>query len=58
LFSFRDINSGYRTEAIHHSYSTCKIGAAYYAIKVNDEISENAAKEIMNHVALLKNVIV
>jgi hypothetical protein len=25
---------------------------------VNDESSENAAKEIMNHVALLKNVIV
>jgi uncharacterized protein (DUF427 family) len=33
-----------------------KVEASYYVIKVNDEISENASREIISYVAFLKNV--
>jgi uncharacterized protein (DUF427 family) len=65
-FPIESINKDYFTETSHNSTCPWKGKASYYSIKVNDEISENAAwsykepkdaaKEIKNYVAFWKNV--
>jgi uncharacterized protein (DUF427 family) len=65
-FPLESINMDYFTETTHHSTCPWKGKASYYTVKVNDEISENAAwfykdpkdaaKEIKNYVAFWKNV--
>lgn len=65
-FPLESINMDYFTETTHHSTCPWKGKASYYTIKVNDEITENAAwfykepkdaaKELKNHVAFWKNV--
>ncbi|SHM63983.1 DUF427 domain-containing protein [Flavobacterium xanthum] len=65
-FPLESINMDYFTETTHRSTCPWKGEASYYTVKVNDEISENAAwfyknpkdaaKEIKNHVAFWKNV--
>jgi uncharacterized protein (DUF427 family) len=65
-FPLESVNLNYLSETSHHSTCPWKGEASYYTVKVNDEISENAAwfyknpkdaaKEIKNHVAFWKNV--
>jgi len=65
-FPLESVNNDYLSETSHHSTCPWKGEASYYTVKVNDEISENAAwsyknpkdaaKEIKNHVAFWKNV--
>ena len=65
-FPFGSVNWDYFTETSHHSTCPWKGKASYYTVKVNDEISENAAwfykepKElavkIKDHIAFWKKV--
>jgi uncharacterized protein (DUF427 family) len=65
-FPLESINKDYFTETSHQSTCPWKGKASYFSIKVNGEITENAAwfykdpkdaaKKIKNYVAFWKNV--